>query len=48
MITFFLSGYLIINNIYRINVINDIRSYGLLKTVGTGSDQIKKTRAVAG
>ena len=42
MITFFLSGYLIINNIYRINVITDIRSYGLLKTVGTGSGQIKK------
>ena len=42
LFTIFLSGYLIINNIYRINVYTDIRSYGLLKTVGTSSNQLKK------
>lgn len=42
LFTIFLSGYLIINNIYRINVYTDIRSYGLLKTVGTSSKQLKK------
>ena len=31
-----------LNNIYRINVYTDIRSYGLLKTVGTSSKQLKK------
>ncbi|RKM58073.1 ABC transporter permease [Butyrivibrio sp. X503] len=42
LLTIFLSGYLIISNIYRINVYTDIRSYGLLKTVGTSSKQLKK------
>ena len=42
LFTIFLSGYLIINNIYRINVYTDIRSYGLLKTVGTSSKQLKR------
>ena len=40
LITIFLSGYLIINNIYRINVNSDIRSYGLLKTIGMSGRQL--------
>ena len=41
LMTIFVSGYLIISNIYRINVYTDIRSYGLLKTIGTSSRQLK-------
>ncbi|OOM14600.1 FtsX-like permease family protein [Clostridium saccharobutylicum] len=37
-----LTGYLIIYNIFQISVIKDIRSYGLLKTIGTTPKQIKK------
>jgi len=37
-----LSGYLIIYNIFHISVIEDIRFYGLLKTVGTTGKQIRK------
>lgn len=37
-----LTGYLIIYNIFQISVIRDIRYYGLLKTIGTTSRQIKK------
>ena len=40
LLTIFLSGYLIINNIYRINVYSDIRSYGLLKTIGMSGRQL--------
>ena len=40
LVTIFLSGYLIINNIYRINVYSDIRSYGLLKTIGMSGRQL--------
>lgn len=36
------TGYLIIYNIFQISVTNDIRFYGLLKTIGTTSKQIKK------
>jgi putative ABC transport system permease protein len=36
-----LTGYLIINNILQIAVINDIKFYGLLKTVGATSRQCK-------
>lgn len=35
------SGFLIINNIFRISISNDIRFYGLLKTIGTTGKQIK-------
>lgn len=42
LLTIFLSGYLIINNIYRINVYTDIRAYGLLKTVGCSGKQLKR------
>ncbi|MCY6370600.1 ABC transporter permease [Clostridium ganghwense] len=40
LITF--TGYLIIYNIFQISVTKDIRFYGLLKTIGTTSKQIKK------
>lgn len=35
------TGYLIIYNIFQISVANDIRFYGLLKTIGTTGKQIK-------
>ncbi len=35
------TGYLIIYNIFRISVANDIRHYGMLKTIGTTQSQIK-------
>lgn len=35
------TGYLIIFNIFQISVIKDIKFYGLLKTIGTTSRQIK-------
>lgn len=37
-----LTGYLIIYNIFQISVIRDIRFYGLVKTIGTTSRQIKR------
>lgn len=37
-----LSGYLIIYNIFFISVANDIRYYGLLKTIGTTGRQIRQ------
>ncbi|MBQ1720672.1 MAG: ABC transporter permease [Lachnospiraceae bacterium] len=42
LLTIFFSGYLIINNVYRINVYTDIRTYGLLKTVGCSGKQLKR------
>lgn len=36
------TGYLIIYNIFQISVSNEIRFYGLLKTIGTTGKQIKK------
>ena len=36
-----ITGYLIIFNIFQISVINDIRFYGLLKTIGTTKKQIR-------
>ncbi|MEZ3508565.1 MAG: ABC transporter permease [Lachnospiraceae bacterium] len=36
------TGHLIINNIFRIAVSNDVRFYGLLKTIGTTGRQIKR------
>ncbi|MNW25860.1 outer membrane-specific lipoprotein transporter subunit LolC [compost metagenome] len=36
------TGYLIIFNIFQISVIKDIKFYGLLKTIGTTSRQIKR------
>ena len=37
-----LTGYLIIYNIFQISIINDIRFYGLLKTIGTTKRQTKR------
>lgn len=37
-----LSGYLIIYNIFYLNIFSDIRFYGLLKTVGTTGKQLRK------
>ncbi len=42
LLVIFLAGYLIIYNIFHINVSANIRSYGLLKTVGTTSAQLKR------
>ena len=36
------TGYLIIYNVFRISVTNDIRFYGLLKTIGTTGCQIRR------
>lgn len=36
------SGYLIIYNIFSLNVTGDIKSYGLLKTIGTTEEQLKR------
>lgn len=38
----FITGYLIIYNIFQISIIQDIRFYGQLKTLGTTRKQIKK------
>lgn len=37
-----ISGYLIIYNIFYINIYNDIQYYGLLKTIGTTGKQLRK------
>ncbi|MCR5214735.1 MAG: ABC transporter permease [Eubacterium sp.] len=42
LITFFIAGYLIIYNIFDINIISDMQEYGLLKTIGTTGKQLKK------
>ena len=42
MILVFVSGYLIIYNIFQISVVNDIQFYGKLKTLGTTGKQIRK------
>lgn len=36
------TGYLIIYNVFQISVTNDIRFYGLLKTIGTTGPQLKR------
>ncbi len=36
------TGYLIIYNVFQISVANDIRFYGLLKTIGTTQKQIRR------
>lgn len=41
LLLIFLTGYLIIYNVFQISVIKDIRYYGLLKTVGTTGRQLK-------
>lgn len=37
-----ISGYMIIYNIFQISVLQDIKFYGLLKTIGTTKKQIRK------
>ena len=41
-ILFMFCGYLLIYNVFEIAVTNDIRQYGLLRTVGTTSRQVKR------
>ena len=36
------TGYLVIYNVFRISVANDIRFYGMLKTIGTTGRQLKR------
>lgn len=42
LVLVFLAGYLIINNIFQISVNEDIKLFGLLKTIGMTNRQIKK------
>ena len=42
LLTFFVAGYLIIYNIFDINIVSDMQEYGLLKTIGTTGKQLKK------
>lgn len=42
LLLFMLSGYLIIFNVFKISIANDIQFYGLLKTIGTTGKQIKR------
>lgn len=42
ILVIFAAGYLIIYNIFHINITANIRSYGLLKTIGTTSRQIRR------
>ena len=42
MMIIFVAGYLIIFNIFHINISANIRNYGLLKTIGTTSRQIRR------
>ena len=51
IVVFMLSGYLIIYNIFDLNLISDMKEYGLLKTIGTSGKQIRymvkiKTRRI--
>ena len=42
VIVILITGYLVIYNIFQISVMNDIRFYGLLKTIGTTRRQIRR------
>lgn len=42
LLLIFLTGYLIIYNVFQISVTGDIRFYGLLKTIGTTGKQLKR------
>ncbi len=41
LVIFMFSGYLIIYNIFDLNIISDMKEYGLLKTIGTTGKQIR-------
>lgn len=42
IVIIFIAGYLLIYNVFYISIAQDIRFYGMLKTLGTTSKQIKK------
>lgn len=42
VLLFVVSGYLLIYNVFDISVMQDVRQYGLLRTIGTSTRQIKK------
>ena len=42
LVIFMFAGYLIIYNIFDINIVSDIQEFGLLKTIGTTEKQLKK------
>ena len=42
LVLILLTGYLIIYNVFQISVTNDIRFYGLLKTIGTTARQLRR------
>lgn len=42
LVVIMLSGYLIIYNVFYINVTGEIHEYGILKTIGTTAKQLKK------
>lgn len=42
LILIIFTGYLIIYNVFQISVSNDIRAYGLLKTIGTTGKQLRR------
>jgi putative ABC transport system permease protein len=41
LVLIILTGYLIIYNIFQISIVSDVQFYGLLKTIGTSSRQIR-------
>ena len=42
IIIFVITGYLLIHNIFEISVVQEIKKYGLLRTIGTTGKQIKR------
>lgn len=42
ILVIFIAGYLLIYNVFYISIANDIRFYGMVKTLGTTSKQIRK------
>lgn len=42
LLVMFLTGYLVIYNVFQISVAGDVRFYGLLKTIGTTGRQIRR------
>lgn len=42
LLIIFVTGYLIIYNVFQISVSNEIRFYGLLKTIGTTGSQLRR------
>lgn len=42
IITFIITGYLLIHNVFEISIVQEIKKYGLLKTLGTTEKQIKR------